>query len=112
MEHYPGESDIREAAADLGYIGPREMPESFYRTALSTPVKSVSHPVKTEWGYHIIKVLDRKFNRTLEQARGDIIQPLKEQHRREIFRRWQQELFDRHYIEYHLDRIKKIRFAS
>jgi hypothetical protein len=108
-EYYPGEPEIRRAAADLGYIGPGEMPDAFYNAAIATRVKSVSHPVKTEWGYHIIKVIDKKNNRPLDDARFEIIDDLKLQHRKQTRVEWKKEILGRHQIVYHLDKMAKIK---
>jgi len=85
-KYYPGDPDIRRAAANLGEIGPNDMPESFYRAALYTPVGSISHPVKTQYGYHLIKVLDRAYSREFAQAKAEIRPILLRQHEREILR--------------------------
>lgn len=107
-EFYPGAEEIREAAADLGYIGRDEMPESFFLAALATPVGDVSHPVRTEWGYHVIKVLERKSDLTMQQARGMIVDSLKVVHNNEKIRQWEKELFDRHKLTYNLKRLAKV----
>lgn len=111
QEYYPGEEEIRTAAADLGYIGSGEMPESFYRVALATHIKGVSHPVKTEWGYHIIKVIDKKDNRSLNDARTEIIGDLKKLQQKETLIEWKKDLIARHQIDYYLDKIPQIRLA-
>jgi parvulin-like peptidyl-prolyl isomerase len=108
-EYYPGEPEIRRAAADLGYIGPGEMPDAFYNTAMSTRPGNVSHPVKTDWGYHIIKVVDKKNNRPLNDARFEIIEDLKMLHRKQAEEEWKQEILARHDIVYHLDKMAKIK---
>lgn len=107
-EHYPGAEEIRTAAADLGYIGPGEMPEEFYMMAMRTPVNGVSHPVKTEWGYHIIHVVDRQLNRTLNEVRQDIVKILKRKHAQEVRNRWLNEIINRHDVVYYLKPWKKL----
>lgn len=47
---------------DLGYFGPGEMVPEFENAAYSLEVGQVSDIVKTEFGYHIIKVTDKKAN--------------------------------------------------
>jgi hypothetical protein len=108
QEHYPGAEEIRVAAADLGFIGPNEMPEEFFKMAMRTPIGGVSHPVKTEWGYHIIHVVDKQLNQTLEQVRYDIVKILKRKHAEDVRNRWLDEIMSRHNIEYHLQPLKKL----
>ncbi|MFH1865104.1 MAG: peptidylprolyl isomerase [Candidatus Eisenbacteria bacterium] len=45
---------------DLGYFGRGSMVEAFEEVAFGLEVGEVSDPVKTEFGYHIIKLEDRK----------------------------------------------------
>lgn len=77
--HYPGEPEIREVAYNLDYIGPDDMGRDFYAAAEKLKVGEVSHPVKTAWGYHLIKLISRKEDRTLAQVRPGIKQTLKDQ---------------------------------
>jgi peptidyl-prolyl cis-trans isomerase SurA len=51
---------------DLGYFTAFQMVYPFEEAAYNTPVGSVSNPVRTRFGYHIIKVVDRR------PARGTI----------------------------------------
>jgi parvulin-like peptidyl-prolyl isomerase len=107
-EYYPGEEAIRTAAADLGYIGPEDMPEAFYRTAMGTAKGDVSHPVKTEWGYHIIKVVEKLYDVSLAEARGEIANILKYERQKKQAEEWDRNIMSRHRIEYKLDKIGKI----
>jgi parvulin-like peptidyl-prolyl isomerase len=107
-KHYPGAEEIRVAAADLGYIGPDEMPEEFFKMAMRTAKGDVSHPVKTEWGYHIIYVVDKQINKSLEQVRNQIANLLRQQHQKEFRTQWQNELLSRHDVKYNLEPVKKI----
>ncbi|MCK4631870.1 MAG: peptidylprolyl isomerase [candidate division Zixibacteria bacterium] len=79
-EYYPGEKHLRRQLADLGQIGPGEMSEEFYHAALMTPVGEVSAPVKTKYGYHVIKVLERREAVPYSEARRSIIGHLKREH--------------------------------
>ncbi|MFZ1689194.1 MAG: peptidylprolyl isomerase, partial [Flavobacteriales bacterium] len=51
---------------DLGYFSALQMVYPFETVAYSTPVGEVSKPVRTRFGYHIIKVLDKR------PARGQV----------------------------------------
>jgi len=59
-EYYPGEKEIREVAYDLGFITDMEISPEFYKAAAQLQVGEVSHPLKTEWGYHLIKLVERR----------------------------------------------------
>lgn len=45
---------------DLGYFGRGQMVKEFERAAFNTPVGEVTNPVYTPFGWHLIKVLDKK----------------------------------------------------
>jgi parvulin-like peptidyl-prolyl isomerase len=76
LNHYPGEKEIREVAYDLSYISAQDMGEEFYRAADSLKVNDISLPVKTQWGYHLIKLVDRRTDKTLDQVRPGVIKEL------------------------------------
>jgi len=86
QQYYPGEEDIRRTAADLGYIGPEDMPREFYKMANRTQIGEVSHPVKTEFGYHLIKVLDKHHNIGLESASNKIKPMLQQEYKKKQIR--------------------------
>lgn len=65
---------------DLGYFGKGEMVPEFEEVAFSLKKDEVSEIVKSEYGYHIIKLTDKNQGQTpFEEVKGDIIQILKEQ---------------------------------
>ena len=45
---------------DLGYFGRNQMVREFENASFSLPVGQVSAPVRTQFGYHLIKVTDVK----------------------------------------------------
>jgi peptidyl-prolyl cis-trans isomerase SurA len=71
-----GKTDFAEAAklfsddkstaskgGDLGYITALQIVYPFENVAYNTPVGTISKPFRTQFGYHIIKVIDKRPNR-------------------------------------------------
>ena len=45
---------------DLGYFGHVQMVKEFEKAVFATPIGQVSNPVYTQFGWHLIKVLDKE----------------------------------------------------
>ena len=78
LKYYPGEQEIREVAYDLGYISEEELGENFFKQANMLEKGEVSQPFKTDWGYHLIKLVDRRTDKKLDQVRPGIRRALAE----------------------------------
>lgn len=60
---------VQKNGGDLGYFTAFQMVYQFEDAAYSTPVGQVSNPFRTRFGYHILKVIDRRPARgTMEAA--------------------------------------------
>ena len=68
------EPDAAEREGDLGYFARGQMVPEFEEEAFKLEVDEISEPVKTEHGYHIIKVTDKKdsFDQVKEEVKGDL----------------------------------------
>jgi parvulin-like peptidyl-prolyl isomerase len=93
--YFPGEPEMRNVAYDLGFITRGEMPDEFYQAALSLPVGQVSDPVKTQWGYHLIKVVEKQAGgTTFEDIIPSIQRAIDVQKGQQSIVDWEDTLFD------------------
>ncbi|TYR80839.1 foldase [Priestia megaterium] len=60
IEKYSTDTASKETEGDLGYFSEEDMVAEFSKSAFNLEVNKISDPVKTEYGYHIIKVTDKK----------------------------------------------------
>ncbi|MCY8939193.1 peptidylprolyl isomerase [Peribacillus frigoritolerans] len=57
---YSADTETADNGGNLGYFGKGDMVEEFENVAFDLDINKVSDPVKTEYGYHIIKVTGKK----------------------------------------------------
>lgn len=59
-KEYSTDASNAESGGELGYFGKGEMEAAFEEAAFALKANEISGPVKTDYGYHIIKVEDKK----------------------------------------------------
>ncbi len=57
---YSDDRDSKEKGGDIGYITSLQTLYEFENAAYNTPVGKMSKPFRSRYGYHILKVLDRR----------------------------------------------------
>jgi len=80
------EDTTKDKGGDLGWIVRGQTVPEFEAAAFSLPKGSISDLVKTQYGFHIIQVIDRENARTqtLDEVKASIISQLQEQNAEQL----------------------------
>ncbi|WP_226085622.1 peptidylprolyl isomerase [Mesobacillus sp. S13] len=92
-KEYSTDSSNAANGGDLGYFGKGEMAEEFEKTAFALEAGAISEPVKTEFGYHIIKLVDKKAEKAaeFEEHKEEIKEMLFDQKVQAEYTNWMEE---------------------
>lgn len=94
----------KTAGGDLGWISPGETVADFERAMNALQPGQVSEPVRTQFGYHIIKVLERReVKETPAQRQDNARQALGARKAEQAYDDWLRQLRDSAYVEYKLN---------
>lgn len=86
---------------DLGWISPGDTVPDFERAMNQLQPNQVSQPVKTEFGWHLIQVLERRDeDMSKERLRLTARQALRARKSDEAYQEWLRQLRDKAYVEY------------
>lgn len=98
----------KENGGNLGFFGRGEMVESFDEVAFNLDKGKISDPVKSEYGYHIILVNEKKKEkvRSLEDSKDDIREILLQSKMPEAFNKWYGEKVTKYEITNNLNKDK------
>ena len=82
-----------QSGGDLGFFGRGAMVPSFDEAAFSLEVDKISNPVETEFGFHLIKVIEKKEAKvaTYEDFKDDVADILSEEKMGPAYSTWYQE---------------------
>ena len=91
---------------DLGWVHPGDTVPAFEEAMNNLKPGEVSRPIKTQYGYHIIQVLDRR-QEAVDAVRMRYMarQVLRQRKLAEATANWQRELRDRAYVEIRRDAL-------
>ena len=89
---------------DLGWVNPGDTVPQFEEAMNALQPGQVSAPVKTQFGWHLIQVLERRQqDMTREAARFKARQEIRARKGDEAYQDWVQELRDRAYVDIRLE---------
>jgi foldase protein PrsA len=71
-KEYSKDPGSAEKGGDLGWFGPGKMVKEFEDAAYALKVGEISKPVKSDFGYHIIKVTDKEEKKSFEEMKEEI----------------------------------------
>jgi len=91
---------------DLGWLHPGDTVPAFEAAMNKLQPGEVSQPIKTQYGYHLIQVVDRREEAMdAERMRFMARQILRQRKLAEATATWQRELRDRAYVEIRRDEL-------
>ncbi|MDQ0247187.1 foldase protein PrsA [Bacillus fengqiuensis] len=76
-KEYSQDPGSAENGGDLGFFGPGKMVPEFEEAAYKLKKGEVSAPVKSSFGYHIIKVTDKKELKPFEEMKAELEKEIK-----------------------------------
>lgn len=88
---------------DLGWISPGSLVSKFEEVMDSLKPGEISEPFQTNYGWHIVQVLDRREqDSTVEYRRSQARAAIRERKSEEVLQNWLREIHDEAYIDYRL----------
>lgn len=85
---------------DLGWLSPGDTVPQFEEAVKRLPTNTLSEPVRTQFGWHLIEVTERrKHDITDERSRASARAALRERKAEEAYQDWLRQLRDRAYVE-------------
>ncbi|RUO63437.1 periplasmic chaperone for outer membrane proteins SurA [Pseudidiomarina planktonica] len=97
---HSGDPGSAARGGELGWANPETYTEAFKRTLGELEKGELSKPFRSEFGWHIVELLDTRVQDTTDKSKRErAYQLLYSRKYREELENWQQELLDQAYVE-------------
>ncbi|MFJ5763008.1 peptidylprolyl isomerase [Neobacillus sp. NPDC093182] len=106
-KEYSTDEGTKENGGELGFFARGTMVTEFEDVAFTLPVNEISEPVKTDYGYHIIKVEEKKEVKeaNFDDSKGEIKETLIDQKMETEYSTWLEEKKNDYDIENSLESV-------
>ena len=110
-KYHSGKGPQGMTSYDLGFVSDLMVPRDFYRAAALLDTGQISRPVKTEYGYHLIKVVER-VRSLLDPYKPGIRNTLRRLKVEEVRNSWEKKLREESDIWIDANLLKKIKLEK
>ncbi|MEH6569639.1 MAG: peptidylprolyl isomerase [Halioglobus sp.] len=99
-KEYSGDIGSAQEGGDLGWASPGQMVPEFEKTMANTPVGSLSEPVRSQFGWHLLEVMGRRDQDMTElAARGKAQDHLHQRKFQEELDAWLRRIRDEAFVD-------------
>lgn len=91
-KQYSEDTGSKEQGGEIPGFAPGRTVKEFEEAAYKLDAGQVSEPVKTTYGYHIIKVTDKKELKPFDEVKGEIRKDLEQQRLQDTTGKWKQQV--------------------
>ncbi len=108
QEYFRGDSSLLGMTYDLGWVSANDISSKVFAAAVELDVGQISDPIHTDWGYHVIRLVDQAPLPSERLLRNQARKALILQHRRDQHQQWRERILSRHTIEIHEDVVAAV----
>lgn len=99
-KEYTEDTGSKANGGDLGWSTPGKFVPAFEQTMMQTPVGQMSKPFRSQFGWHILKVEDRRVEDMFDVVkRNQVVSMLRKRRFQDELQLWLQELRENAYVE-------------